>query len=226
MRQVTHALLTRPPLSHSSVRKLQSASFDLHVLGTPPAFILSQDQTLMLKFWFQSKFRLANFNRSTVVWLYSQDLHPARFRVRLIRICKQLRLRLVSRMFWMFSRTSRLNQKPLFLEFSGFYILFSFQGSLLSLQQQLVYLITTRCVCQQLFLFFQTVFLKLLSVWRSFPQREYYNIKPDSKCQPFFSTFSTYFFSIKFSPRCFIHLKNGRLSVLQKALPFLHSLFF
>jgi hypothetical protein len=23
--------------------------FDLHVLGTPPAFILSQDQTLMLK---------------------------------------------------------------------------------------------------------------------------------------------------------------------------------
>ena len=26
------------------------ASFDLHVLSTPPAFILSQDQTLMLKF--------------------------------------------------------------------------------------------------------------------------------------------------------------------------------
>ena len=32
--QVTHALLTRPP----------------HVLGTPPAFILSQDQTLKIKF--------------------------------------------------------------------------------------------------------------------------------------------------------------------------------
>ena len=47
MRQVTHALLTRPPLSHFSVRKLLSASFDLHVLGTPPAFILSQDQTLV-----------------------------------------------------------------------------------------------------------------------------------------------------------------------------------
>ena len=28
----------------------KSASFDLHVLGTPPAFILSQDQTLMIKF--------------------------------------------------------------------------------------------------------------------------------------------------------------------------------
>ena len=50
MRQVTHALLTRPPLSHSSVRKLHSASFDLHVLSTPPAFILSQDQTLMFKY--------------------------------------------------------------------------------------------------------------------------------------------------------------------------------
>ena len=34
-------LLTRPPLS-------PKASFDLHVLGTPPAFILSQDQTLQI----------------------------------------------------------------------------------------------------------------------------------------------------------------------------------
>ena len=47
MRQVTHALLTRPPLSHSSFRRNPSASFDLHVLSTPPAFILSQDQTLV-----------------------------------------------------------------------------------------------------------------------------------------------------------------------------------
>ena len=46
--QVTHALLTRPPLSHFLFlrRFPESASFDLHVLGTPPAFILSQDQTL------------------------------------------------------------------------------------------------------------------------------------------------------------------------------------
>ena len=100
----------------------------------------------------------------------------------------------------MFSRTSRLNHKPLFLEFSGFYILFSFQGSLLSLQQQLVYLITTRCVCQQLFLFFQTVFLKLLSVWRSFPQREYYNIKPITNCQPLFSFFSTKYLLFLYFP--------------------------
>ena len=42
-RQVPHVLLTRPPLA-SSPKGLRS--FDLHVLGAPPAFVLSQDQTL------------------------------------------------------------------------------------------------------------------------------------------------------------------------------------
>ena len=45
IRQIIYALLTRAPLK-------QGASplppFDLHVLGTPPAFVLSQDQTLQL----------------------------------------------------------------------------------------------------------------------------------------------------------------------------------
>ena len=41
--QVGHVLLTRSPLH---VRPRAVSSFDLHVLGTPPAFILSQDQTL------------------------------------------------------------------------------------------------------------------------------------------------------------------------------------
>ena len=36
-------LLTRAPLCIAT-------AFDLHVLGLPPAFILSQDQTLKLKF--------------------------------------------------------------------------------------------------------------------------------------------------------------------------------
>ena len=36
-------LLTRPPL----IREASfSSPFDLHVLGVPPAFVLSQDQTL------------------------------------------------------------------------------------------------------------------------------------------------------------------------------------
>ena len=42
-RQVSHALLTRSPLSDLPK---EITPFDLHVLGTPPAFVLSQDQTL------------------------------------------------------------------------------------------------------------------------------------------------------------------------------------
>ena len=49
MRQVTHALLTRPPLT---IRASSSGPFDLHVLSTPPAFILSQDQTLCKSLFF------------------------------------------------------------------------------------------------------------------------------------------------------------------------------
>ena len=47
--QVAHALLTRPPLKHNRFHPKTSAlmsPLDLHVLGTPPAFVLSQDQTL------------------------------------------------------------------------------------------------------------------------------------------------------------------------------------
>ena len=42
-RQIAHVLLTRSPLSFGPK---SSAPFDLHVLGAPPAFVLSQDQTL------------------------------------------------------------------------------------------------------------------------------------------------------------------------------------
>ena len=44
MGQVGHALLTRSPLSPPG--KARWIPFDLHVLSTPPAFVLSQDQTL------------------------------------------------------------------------------------------------------------------------------------------------------------------------------------
>ena len=52
-RQVTHALLTRPPLNLNFIQPKSHSikvPFDLHVLGTSPAFILSQDQTLILKY--------------------------------------------------------------------------------------------------------------------------------------------------------------------------------
>ncbi len=44
--EITHALLTRAPLY--SLWQAKAFSYDLHVLSTPPAFILSQDQTLQL----------------------------------------------------------------------------------------------------------------------------------------------------------------------------------
>ena len=44
-RQVTHVLLTRPPLEISKASS-KDFPFDLHVLSTPPAFVLSQNQTL------------------------------------------------------------------------------------------------------------------------------------------------------------------------------------
>ena len=47
--QVPHALLTRPPLSYKKASSI-IAPFDLHVLGMPPAFILSQDRTLKKNF--------------------------------------------------------------------------------------------------------------------------------------------------------------------------------
>ena len=60
--QVVHVLLTRPPLSYTSSLprgkplgfEQRVASLDLHVLGTPPAFILSHDQTLRLRFFMVS----------------------------------------------------------------------------------------------------------------------------------------------------------------------------
>ena len=45
--QVTHVLLTRTPLIK---RPKSSSPFDLHVLSTPPAFVLSQDQTLQRRY--------------------------------------------------------------------------------------------------------------------------------------------------------------------------------
>jgi hypothetical protein len=39
------------PVRHFTRFPKETFSFDLHVLGTPPAFTLSQDQTLQLKLY-------------------------------------------------------------------------------------------------------------------------------------------------------------------------------
>ena len=47
-RQITHVLRTLAPLRLQNIATLKPA-FDLHVLSTPPAFVLSQNQTLRIK---------------------------------------------------------------------------------------------------------------------------------------------------------------------------------
>ena len=60
MGQVGHALLTRSPLSPPS--KARWIPFDLHVLSTPPAFILSQNRTLHKKNHEENRKRLSQEN--------------------------------------------------------------------------------------------------------------------------------------------------------------------
>ena len=47
-RQITHVLRTRSPLNQTCITT-NLIPFDLHVLSTPPAFVLSQNQTLRWK---------------------------------------------------------------------------------------------------------------------------------------------------------------------------------
>ena len=55
-----------PGITHPSAARQQSSKYfllplDLHVLGLPPAFNLSHDQTLQLKFWLNPKVQLNEF---------------------------------------------------------------------------------------------------------------------------------------------------------------------
>ena len=68
----SHALLTRPPLGPKT-------SLDLHVLSLPPAFVLSQDQTLKLKrVWFALPLRyLERRDARPVLDVRTSAHHPA-----------------------------------------------------------------------------------------------------------------------------------------------------
>ena len=127
------------------------------MLSTPPAFILSQDQTLMLK---------VDRSSDYLAWLIILNLHYLVFVLNFLN--------------------SKVQTRPFILEFSGFYILFNLQlsrffvvvsfstarlfyHSCLSLSttffilffvahQQLNHLIMYHCFCQQLFYFSQILF--------------------------------------------------------------------
>jgi hypothetical protein len=79
--QVTHVLLTRSPLIHPPK---QASALDLHVLSTPPAFVLSQDQTLQQKLAQQSPSPVTgSHNQSTNIKLaqHHQSKQKARHTV-------------------------------------------------------------------------------------------------------------------------------------------------
>src|SRR4029077_17709553 len=66
--QVTHALLSRPPLT---IKASFDRPFDLHVSCTPPALILSQDQTLRKMHSLAAATFVRGFDRShiRVFWI-------------------------------------------------------------------------------------------------------------------------------------------------------------
>ena len=81
-RQIAHVLRTRSPLNYKCITTLITP-FDLHVLSTPPAFVLSQNQTLRWKacllcytrenFWLSNSWRSVRLFFSLVVKLKKQN---------------------------------------------------------------------------------------------------------------------------------------------------------
>ena len=178
MGQVIHALLTRPPLKHKGFLPKNSASafpLDLHVLSTPPAFILSQDQTLLLKSSLQVRTNpLADpFPVLTVVWF------------------------VYSRIRSEFSQIQGSQTLPLLLEFSGSCILFdlwfSRSVSLSAFQRQLIHTIISPSLCQQLFSTLFNFFMKWKSPWS---YGGFYYIISFPNCQGICVTFLNNFFRL------------------------------
>ncbi len=62
------------PVCHFTTPK--SLSFDLHVLGAPPAFVLSQDQTLKSYFIYKGR----HFNTLVALFWFSYSIFKEQFR--------------------------------------------------------------------------------------------------------------------------------------------------
>lgn len=75
LRQVAYVLRTRSPLSHPRIATLLF-SLDLHVLTTPPAFTLSQNQTLRKIFFlrFSESSTSVSFFNYSIRWTYISKL--------------------------------------------------------------------------------------------------------------------------------------------------------
>ena len=104
------------------------------MLSTPPAFILSQDQTL-----------IKSFSRSRINWLILTIRQSQTFYCFLgcfdFRLCCSLELILIANCFAVLNESFKVIS------------LFSYQSSLFVAVQQLLYLIRCSSACQQLFYF-------------------------------------------------------------------------
>ena len=69
-RQITHVLRTLAPLRFTCIATFKPA-FDLHVLSTPPAFVLSQNQTLRIE-------SLVEYLSTSIIYFFSQIRHSFR----------------------------------------------------------------------------------------------------------------------------------------------------
>ena len=79
--KVAHALLTRPPLKQL-IASYSLSPLDLHVLGTPPAFVLSQDQTLSFNPLSLNRVSSTKFHSFGITVLFALFLFCIVFKVR------------------------------------------------------------------------------------------------------------------------------------------------
>ena len=122
--KVAHALLTRPPLKHRSSRPkpFQSMSpLDLHVLGTPPAFVLSQDQTLSFNPLFPTP--LLGLSAFQAVFSHSELL--SLFRVRSVSFSRFSTHCPCGQSAWLSYHLPPLLSRPFLSFFEVFFIVFS-----------------------------------------------------------------------------------------------------
>ena len=90
MRQVTHALLTRPPLETDQIRRSLNEMFPVRLACVKHAASVHPEpgSNSHVKVLIPVKIRLANFNRYYCCFGSSQNLHFAH-RVQLAHACKQ-----------------------------------------------------------------------------------------------------------------------------------------
>ena len=141
----------------------------MHVLGTPPAFILSQDQTLMFKFvrsksvWlilpfyccFRFLFSEISLRTFCSVWNFQGCIT-----VYLSRCCSSQEVFLFEEHLFCFSESLFiLSQAVLFVK-NFFHFIFKLlsKPGCLSLTATVHYFIRTFCLCQAVFYFFEFLF--------------------------------------------------------------------